>query len=90
MNKPEADELAKKAATDFINSYFSLLKTENYPSARALMLTTFPTALSLISPSRRSQALADLFDIFYMIGQEVFEDADDLFTKLATFKVKEE
>ena len=84
MNKAQADALGRLASHNYIRSYLTLLNAGYTDQARAMFLSTFPYAISVCEPSQRTRVIADLLDVYHIIGHEVFEDEMDLYDALLT------
>lgn len=82
MNKREAHKLGRSCSLAFVDAYQSLVLEGFIDHARAMILSTFPFALASIHPNYRTAAVAEVVDMYFLVGREVFEDSQDLYDTL--------
>ena len=89
MTPDEAFEQGRISCEKFIITYEKLIAYGYFLQARTMLISTFPFMLATTTPEYRTQMLAEILDIYFLIGKEVFEDGQDLYNLIAQPREKE-
>lgn len=79
MNHLDAEKIGREASRLFVESFEALTSFGYHEHARAMMMASFPYVLAITPPLRRYLLLADIMAVFSEVGDNVFEDSQDLY-----------
>jgi len=89
LTEHDAYQIGLNASTAFCKDYDLLIATGHSDKARSMLLSTVPVALSVCAAPMRSALIAEILEIFFLIGKEVFEDGADVYELLTRSHLNE-
>jgi hypothetical protein len=85
----ENEQFAIDSYVNFRDNFIELLHDRDTLNAVSMLETAIVECLAILTPSNRRYVMSDLLKKFRIIGNEIYEDYDDLISRLEEARVNE-